>query len=361
MRLRVAIVGAGIGAAHLDGYLAHPELFEVVTIADLDRKRAAPLTRRSGAAYSPSLEDTLGHAAPDVDIVDICLPPQLHKAAILACLAAGKHVVCEKPLVGSLRDLDDIEAAAANVNQLAMPVVTPVFQYRFGQGIGQLLHLIDRDLAGRPLVATLETHWNRGADYYAVPWRGKWETELGGAIVSHAIHIHDLLLRALGPARQVQAKLATAVNPIDVEDCAAIIFEMASGALVTSSITLGSADDRSRLRFCFSDLTAESGTEPYNPGTSPWTFTARAPAAQAEIDAVLASHRPHAEGFARQFELLHAAITDGRPPPVTLADARASLELITAIYQADATDRAITLPLDRSTPGYDGWMHLSET
>ena len=49
---------------------------------------------------------------------------------------------CEKPLVGSLADLDEIEAAA-NVNQLAMPVL-PVFQYRFGEGIGQLLHLIDR-------------------------------------------------------------------------------------------------------------------------------------------------------------------------------------------------------------------------
>ncbi|NJO38436.1 MAG: gfo/Idh/MocA family oxidoreductase, partial [Rhizobiales bacterium] len=50
---------------------------------------------------------------------------------------------------------------------------------------------------------------------------------------------------------------------------------------MTSSVTLGSADDRSRLRFCFSELTAESGTEPYNPGTAPWTFAARPPAGQA--------------------------------------------------------------------------------
>ena len=204
-------------------------------------------------------------------------------------------------------------------------------------------------------MATLETHWNRGADYYAVPWRGKWETELGGAIVGHAIHIHDLLIQVLGPARRVQARLATSVNPIEVEDCAAIIIEMASGALVTSSITLGSADDRSRLRFCFADLSAESGIDPYNPGTAPWTFEARAPATQAAVDAALDGYEPHREGYARQFELMHGALIGGASPPVTLQDARVSLELITAIYQADATGQAVALPLYRSSPGYEGW------
>jgi len=349
MRLRVGIVGAGIGAAHLDGYLAHPELFDVTVIADLDRERAMPLVERSGADFVSSLDDAI--ARDDVDIIDICLPPKLHKPTILQALDVGLHVVCEKPLVGSLADMDIIEAAAARSDRLVMPV----FQYRFGEGMGQLVHLIERGFAGRPLVATLETHWNRDAAYYAVPWRGKWATELGGAIVGHAIHIHDLLVKALGPAKRVQARLATSVNPIEVEDCAAIIMEMASDALVTSSVTLGSADDHSRLRFCFTDLTAESGTEPYNPGTAPWTFTARAPASQEAIDEALTSCTPHDDGFARQFALLHEAVVNDAPPPVTLADARASLELITAIYQADAAGKAVNLPLGQATPGYGGW------
>ncbi len=349
MQLRVAIIGAGIGAAHLDGYLAFPDLFDVAAIADLDPTRAAPLAARAGADYLASLEATV--ARDDLDIIDICLPPTLHKPAILAALAAGKHVVCEKPLVASLADLDDIAAAAVRSGRLVMPV----FQYRFGEGLGQLLHLIDQGLAGKPLVATLETHWNRDADYYAVPWRGKWETELGGAIVGHAIHIHDLLVRVLGPAKRVQARLSTAVNPIEVEDCAAIIVEMANGALVTSSVTLGSADDRSRLRFCFSELSAESGIEAYNPGAVPWTFKARAPAKQRMIDEALTTDAPSADGFARQFELMHAAIVRDAPLPVTLADARASLELISAIYRADAEGCAVDLPLGSTSPGYEGW------
>lgn len=350
MRLRVGIIGAGIGAAHLDGYLALPDLFDVRGIADLDAQRAAPLVQRAGADYLASLDEAL--ARDDLDIIDICLPPRLHKPAILAALAKQKHVVCEKPLVASLADLDEVSAAAAHHGRL----IIPVFQYRFGQGLGQLLHLIDQGQAGKPLVATLETHWNRGADYYAIPWRGKWETELGGAIVGHAIHIHDLLIQVLGPAKRVQARLRTAVNPIDVEDCAAIVFEMAQGALVTSSVTLGSADDHSRLRFCFSELSVESGIDPYNPGTTPWTFKARAPAKQQAIDQALLACAPHKEGFPRQFELMHGAIMRGEPMPVTLDDARASLALITAIYQADATGSAVDLPLTETASGYAGWQ-----
>ena len=187
------------------------------------------------------------------------------------------------------------------------------------------------------------------------PGAAKWKTELGGAIVGHAIHIHDLLVKAIGPAAHVQARLSTSVNPIETEDCAAIIIETASGALVTSSVTLGSADDRSRLRFCFSELSAESGLDPYNPGTAPWTFSARAPAKQEMIDRVLQDYAPHSEGFARQFALIHEALVKGKTPPITLSDARASLELITAIYQADRTGQTVSLPLQPDAPGYAGW------
>jgi predicted dehydrogenase len=161
---------------------------------------------------------------------------------------------------------------------------------------------------------------------------------------------------ALGPVRYVSARIAARVNPIETEDCAAILFEMASGALVTSSITLGAATDTSRLRFCFSGLTAESGLEPYRPASDPWTFTARDPERQAAIDQALAAWVPHEEGFARLFALLHAALEGDGPPPVTLADARASLELVSAIYHAAATGAAVELPLAQDHPGYRGWL-----
>lgn len=75
---------------------------------------------------------------------------------------------CEKPLVNSLAQADALIAAA----QMANRTVTPVFQYRFGLAMDQLQALKSAGLTGKPFMASLETHWNRNADYYAIPWRG---------------------------------------------------------------------------------------------------------------------------------------------------------------------------------------------
>jgi predicted dehydrogenase len=350
-RYRVAIIGAGIGAQHLDGFLAHPELFETIVLCDLDRERAAALAARAPACeVATDLAEIL--ARPDIQVVDICLPPSLHREAILAALASGKHVACEKPLVGSLAEVDEVEQAARDAGRMLLPV----YQYRFGNGLGKLRRLVELGLTGTPFVATIETHWNRTAAYYTVPWRGRRASELGGAVLSHAIHAHDLLTVVLGPVRRVSARIASRVNPIETEDCAGILLEMASGALVTSSVTLGAATDTSRLRFCFGGLTAESGREPYRPASDPWTFTAREPAQQAAIDAVLEAWGPHEEGFARLFALFHGALEGSNPPPVTVADARTSLELVTAIYHSAATGTTVELPLPRDHPGYPTWL-----
>lgn len=348
--INVAICGAGIGAEHLQAYLALPELYRVRYVADPDADRAKPLVELANCEYVSSFNETL--TLHDVDLVDICLPPQMHKEAILSALDANKNVVCEKPLVPSLADIDEIIQAAERSSCQVMPV----FQYRFGNGLSVLTELIDRGITGAPLVGTIETHWNRDADYYAVPWRGKWSTELGGAIVGHAIHAHDLLIRIFGPVENVQAQLATRVNDIEVEDCAGIVFKMKSGALITSSVTLGSATDQSRLRLCFSGLTAESSVSPYNPGTSPWTFTARNETKQSLIDEVVLNHETHKEGFARQFELAHQFFNQKGIAPVTLNDARASLEIISGIYQSSRQSMAVSLPLDKNSPEYEGWV-----
>jgi len=350
-KIRVAIAGAGIGADHLEGYLANPERFEVIAVCDPHEDRADPMVTLARCDHLTSYEDALGRE--DVDVLDICLPPAMHKQAILHTLDSNKHVICEKPLVPSLADADEIITAAKATSH----TVFPIFQYRFGNGIGQLQKIVARGIAGKPLIASLETHWRRDADYYAVHWHGKWATELGGAIVGHAIHAHDLLCQVLGPVANVQANLATRANPIEVEDCGAIALQMASGALATSSITLGHSSDESRLRFCFEHLSAESavGAAPYNPGTAPWTFTANNPSDQPALDEVVNRYSEHQEGFARQLELIHEAITTGAPAPVTLEEARASLALITAIYQSNTEGRRVDLgePVDQRW--YNGW------
>jgi predicted dehydrogenase len=349
-RFRVAVIGAGIGAAHVDAYLANRALYQVVVICDLDAARAAKTAATAGAQAVSSYADVLRRD--DIDLVDICLPPFLHFEAIEQALQSGRHVLCEKPLVGSLRELGQIRQLAAHVGR----TVVPVYQYRYGNGLARLRWLIAAGVVGEPLVASIEIHWNRGSDYYAVPWRGRKATELGGAIIGHAIHAHDMLTFTLGPVRRVFARLVTRVNSIETEDCAALALEMASGALVTSSVTLGAAEELSMFRFCFANLTAESpGVPPYRPAEGNWRFVPRGALTQVEIDTALQGFVPRQESFAGLLEALHPALDGTAGWPLTLQDAEQSLELISAIYYSAATNTAVELPLPQDHPVRDGW------
>jgi predicted dehydrogenase len=350
-KLGVAVVGLGVGDQHVEAYAKLPELFDILAVCDLDPARMEASARRFSVPRQIGGFATLLELD-GLDVVNICTPPNTHLALMTQALAAGKHVVCEKPLVGSLSDVDRLkEAEAASKGR-----VMPIFQYRFGSGLQRLRFLVDRGLAGKPYLTTIETAWQRGADYYATPWRGKWATEMGGVCLTQAIHSHDMLTYINGPIARLYARVATRVNPIEVEDCAAISVEMANGSLATLSATLGSARQISRLRFAFEQLTAESNLDPYRPSRDPWEFIGASPDAQAQIDSALEKFRPRREFFEGQFERMHEALTGGGPLPVTLGDARASLELITAIYHSGRTGEPVTLPIASTHPLYASWL-----
>jgi predicted dehydrogenase len=231
----------------------------------------------------------------------------------------------------------------------------PIFQYRFGHGIQKLKLLIEAGVAGRAYLTTVETAWRRRPPYYAVPWRGRWNTELGGALVSLAIHAHDLLNYVLGPVKSVFGRAKTLVNPIETDDCLSASLEMSDGSLASLSVTTGSMVEISRHRFCFSNLTAESNLAPYHNSHEPWTFSGDSPQIDAQIQATLARFDPLPERFPGQFYRYYHALRNNTQFPVTLADARAALELITALYHSAETGQAVELPIGPDHPKYGGW------
>lgn len=351
-RLRVGVVGSGIGASHIEGYQALPELYEVVALCDLDPVRGPEVAARFGiGAVTGRYGELL--ARDDLDVVDICTPSGMHQEQAVAALQAGFHVVVEKPVAKSLAAMDAVEAAEAASGRR----VCPIFQYRFGHGVQRLHHLIAKGLAGRPSVATAETHWWRGDAYYrAASWRGTFAGELGGCLTTHAIHIHDILCEVMGPLASVHARTSNALKQNETEDAAVLSLGFASGAFATSSVTLSSRQEMSRLRFVFEDLVAESGLSPYNPGHDPWTFPSDDPDMAAAVEAAVADFVPLPERFPGQFHRMHAALVGGGALPVTLADARRSVELLTAAYWSAATGEAVALPLPPEHPFYGGWV-----
>lgn len=350
-KLRVGIVGAGIAQRHLAGYNWNKDLFEVVVLCSLDEDRGRQAVAEFGVGEFTNDVETL-FARDDLDIIDICTPPDSHFELSRRAIAAGKHVICEKPLFGSIADVDTMTDLVNASDRKYMPI----FQYRYGTGLQKLKRLIELGLTGKPFLTTIETHWWRGPAYYEVPWRGKWASELGGGLLGHAIHAHDMLNYVHGACEEVFAHGATLVNKIEVEDTMTLSVKMANGSLAALSMTLGSRKEISRLRFCFSDMVAESITEPYTMGRDPWTFIAGTPEHQARIDAALLDYEVKEDGYTRQFELFHRSIVEGGEPPVTLEDARNSLALVTAAYHSQRTGQPTALPITPSHPLYASWL-----
>lgn len=350
-RLRIGVVGAGIGASHIEGYQALPDMYEVVALCDINDARRGEVAAQYGiAAQDKRFDDLLSR---DLDFVDICTPSGLHHAQVMQAMQAGHNIVIEKPVGKSLAEVDEQIALATATGRMACPI----FQYRFGLGVQRLHHLIAKGIAGPANMATAETHWFRGAEYYGrAAWRGTFDGELGGCLTTHAIHIHDMMCEILGPIASVHARTARRVNGNETEDMAVLSLGFASGAFGTSSVTLGSREEMSRLRVCFRDLVGESGRSPYNPGHEPWTFPHDDDGEKARIAAALEDFRPLPERFPGQFYRLHQAVTGGSPLPVTLADARRSVELLTAAYWSARTGEAVNLPIGRDHPFYAGWL-----
>jgi predicted dehydrogenase len=355
--LRVAIVGCGwvAGLQMTGGYSHLPELFEIALCCDVDAEKARRFAAEYGIGESiASFEAVLRR--PDIDVVSICTPPHLHYPMVMAAIGANKHVICEKPFTSSLQRMDEVIAAQA----ASKVEVMPIFQYRFGPGIARVRHVIQSGLAGRAYTSSVETAWKRGADYYTVPWRGKFATELGGVLLTQSIHIHDLFLWLMGPAKQVAAFKATRVNPIEVEDCAVAALTMADGSLATLTATLGSAQPQTRIRLCFENVTFERvalDKDAPRPSDEPWRIIPQREELASAIEAKAAEVEPTTHTmFARQFELFHAALTHGAPLPVTLADARRSLELITALFHASENRTVAELPIGPDHPRYGGWI-----
>jgi len=348
----VAVVGLGIGIQHVAAWRELGELFDLVAVCDVDAGKAKAVAEKLGIPRAVTDFESLLDGEDSPDVIDVCTPPHLHFEMSVAALRAGKHVVCEKPLVPSLAVCDEL----ARIEAEAKGRLMPIFQYRFGNGLRRLLRLRQQGLTGRAYLSSVETAWLRGADYYAVDWRGRWQTELGGCLTTHAIHAHDILCNVIGPVSSVFARTATRVNPIETEDCAVVSAEMADGSLASLSVTLGARPELSRLRFAFENVTVESSLAPYQPSFDPWTFTAASDALQREIDEVAAGVEPRRQLYAGQFEAFHDAITGRGALPVGLGDARASLELLTAIYDSSQTGRAVALPIGPDHPRYRGWL-----
>src|SRR5690606_2435597 len=151
-------------------------------------------------------------------------------------------------------------------------------------------------------------------------------------------------------------RVTTRVNDIEVEDCISASVEMESGALASFTATLGSADEMSRIRLAFENVSFESDHAPYSPGNLPWKILPRNDAAKAAIDALLADWQHVPQRFETQMARFHEALLGRGPLPVTSADSRRALEIGPAFHHSSETRTDVEPPIASDHPTFRVWL-----
>ncbi|MFD4421085.1 Gfo/Idh/MocA family protein [Agromyces sp. NPDC058484] len=233
--LHAAFIGGGFMAA-VHSRAARAAGAELVGAASSSAERAADAAARLGLAGSFDSVDAL-LADPTIDVVHVCTPNATHAPIARAALEAGKHVVCEKPLATGAADAAALTELAAERRLVA----SVPFVYRF--------HPMAREARARvasgEVGALVSVHGAYLQDWLANPGDDDWrvDTALGGpsrAFADIGSHLVDLVEFASGDRIVRLSAAARTVHPnranhadISTEDLAAVVVELASGAVGT--------------------------------------------------------------------------------------------------------------------------------
>jgi len=235
--VRVALVGSGgISAAHAKGFIKYADKIKCVALCDVSddnlKKRSEQLKDvGTGGRQFKDWKVMLKEMAGEVDAVDICLPHHLHAPAILDAAAAGKHILCEKPMCMSLAEADQIADAVKKSgvtymsahNQLFMPVVQEAKRMIDAGEIGRVLWLRSQDCfrAG-----------GEGGDPFKNSWRASVKTQGGGELIDTGYHpSYRLLYLAGAPAVSIHGQMGRYAQRIEGEDTASVQVRFANGVI----------------------------------------------------------------------------------------------------------------------------------
>lgn len=350
--LKVAITGCGvIGRTHAVALQEFPET-SIVALVDAIPDAAETLAafiEKSGRPR-PAVYTTIAEAfaAEDIDLVALATPSGLHIQHGLEVLAAGKHVIIEKPLDVDLSRAQEIEAAAQAAARHGV-VASVISQHRFDQASVAVADAVDKGRFGRLTSAIASVAWWRSQGYYdSGDWRGTWSMDGGGALMNQGVHTVDLLLWFMGRPVEIHARTARlAHDRIEVEDTAVATVTFENGGLAILHATTaaypgltvrvqlmgseGSAVvDNDRLEYFHSaDATSESSDMGLQGGgNQAEQELAKYPAEDYEAK----DPTVYPAGHVRQYRDILGAIAEGRAPGVTVSDAVNALATVRAVY-----------------------------
>ena len=227
---RIGVIGAGkiVRECHLPAYRSMG--WQVVRIAN----RTASLAQETAAAFDiPAASDDLLDVVRDerVEVVDISLPPHLHREVAEAAFAAGKHVLLQKPMAATLEDARAI-VAAADVAGVKLAVNQ---NGRWDPAIRACRTLLDRGVFGTLVTASIEMRTRQ-------PWQGFWtdgDRYPRLMLLGMSIHHLDQFRYLFGEPEDITAVTATYPGQPWVGDSIALYVLRYPGGLLATAFDDG--------------------------------------------------------------------------------------------------------------------------
>ena len=318
---KVAIIGAGVWSQnHLTGWRAQPD----IQVAWLVRSTEAKAKEKANAWGVPhwSADYKQVIERPDVDIVDILLPHDLHADVACLALAHGKHVVMEKPLATTLADARRIAEAAQCHNRKVMISEN----WNYSTWVQKTRTLLDEGAIGTPFMIRSNLDMDVRGGFPGLDWRYRPERMGGGALLDAGTHCISACRYLLGEIRDVSAVVANygfrEIAPM--EDTCLLLMRFDSGASGSLALTWLAQRERPRTEFV---VLGDKGTIEFD--THSRQFFLTRDHRRAEEFALLPSR-----GFVEQMAHFVECVRDNRKPLTSPEEQIGSLRAILAAYRS---------------------------
>ncbi len=353
-KLRVGVVGTGVGRLHLDGFKQLVDDVEIVALCDVDETRLNEMADKYNVPLRYTDYNQL-FSSGKIDAVTIALPNNLHAPVSIAALEAGLHVLCEKPLAENIeagQKIVDITAGASGKFMIC-------FNRRYRPDVQWIKEMIDTGQLGR--VYQVRAGWLRET---GIPGWGGWFTSKqvagGGPLIDLGVHVLDIVMWLLNypDPLTVSADVQTNFGPrgrktwrgnkqvaemYQVEDSATAFIRLADGVSLTLETNWASHGKPGMDDISITLLGTEGTVELYIPNyaaKNTLTF-------YTEINGVPVTTRPHiisadSDHYYAMAEFVKC-IKDDTPPPASAENGLVIMQIIDAIYRSAAVAREVVL------------------
>ncbi|WP_186767158.1 Gfo/Idh/MocA family protein [Devosia ginsengisoli] len=328
MVYNVAVIGAGNWSKnHLLGWRAQKDA-KITWVVRSNEERAKARAEEWGVAnYTADYKKVF--ADPDVHIVDLVLPHDLHAKLAIEALEAGKHVVLEKPLAENIEDAQRLADAAA-ASKLKVMVAE---NWNYGTFVSRAKKLLEAGAIGRPYMIRGALDLDIRYAFKGVAWRHQSERMGGGVLIDAGTHAISVMRHLMGEITEVSAQIDNYDFPDlgSMEDTALVLTRFASGAMGLLSATAVATKVRNSTSFM---IMGEKGAIEFD--THDRSFFTTIDKKRSEEFTLEPSR-----GLVEQMTHFLSAIREDTTPLTSPMEQMGSMRTILAAYESARTGRTV--------------------